>query len=148
MGSTISLISNPSRRFQLAIAGLIISVSILTIACSGGSSGGSQPSSGNTDKPAAAGAGDPQRGRTLLIDKGCGACHTARGVPEATGSIGPNLTGIASRPKIADTLPNTPDNMKRWIMNPSVIKPGTMMPPLGLSDKEADDLVAFLETLK
>jgi cytochrome c oxidase subunit 2 len=49
---------------------------------------------------------------------------------------------------IADTLPNTPENMKRWITNPSTIKPGTMMPPLGLSDKESDDLVAFLETLK
>jgi cytochrome c len=69
-------------------------------------------------------------------------------VPEASGTIGPTLNGVASKAMIADTLPNTPENMKRWITNPSTIKPGTMMPPLGLSDKESDDLVAFLETLK
>ncbi|HEX3246785.1 MAG TPA: c-type cytochrome [Chloroflexota bacterium] len=143
--STYSLIFKPSERFAL-VATLVILLSILVSACSSG--GGAQQPGGGTDKPAAAGAGDPQSGRTLLIEKGCGACHTVRGVPEATGSIGPNLTGVASRPKIADTLPNTPENMKRWIMNPSVVKPGTMMPPLGLSDKEASDLVSFLETLK
>jgi cytochrome c2 len=100
------------------------------------------------EKSASTSSGDPQAGRTLLIAKGCGACHTARGVPEASGTIGPTLNGIASKPMIADTLPNTPENMKRWITNPTSVKPGTMMPPLGLSDKESDDLVAFLETLK
>ncbi|MFN0071361.1 MAG: c-type cytochrome [Chloroflexota bacterium] len=93
-------------------------------------------------------AGDAQQGRKLLIEKGCGACHTARGVPEATGSIGPTLTGMASKPRIADTLPYSPENLKRWIINPPAVKPGTAMPPLGLSDKDADDLVTFLDTLK
>ena len=135
-------------RFLVGVATIVICVSMLTIACAPPSQGGGQQSTGGADKAASTGTGDPQHGRTLLVEKGCGACHTARGVPEATGSIGPNLTGIASRPRIADTLPNTPENMKRWIINPSVVKPGTMMPPLGLSDKEADDLVSFLETLK
>jgi cytochrome c2 len=100
------------------------------------------------DKTTGASSGDPQAGRTLLIAKGCGACHTARGVPEASGTIGPTLNGVGSKAMIAETIPNTPENMKRWITSPNTIKPGTMMPPLGLSDKEADDLVAFLETLK
>jgi cytochrome c len=106
------------------------------------------PKTGSTEPSASTASGDVQNGRTLLIEKGCGACHSARGVPEARGSIGPALTGVASKPRIADTVPNTPENMKRWITNPSAIKPGTMMPPLGLTDKESDDLVAFLETLK
>src|SRR5215216_4628319 len=121
---------------------------LVASACSSPPPSGSQPTTAVAGSSASTSGGDAQKGRTLLIEKGCGACHTARGVPEATGSIGPNLTGIASRPRIADTLPNTPENMKRWIINPSVVKPGTMMPPLGLSDKEADDLVSFLETLK
>lgn len=138
----------PSWRILFGVAALVTFLSVLTIACTPPSSRGGQQSADGADKATATGAGDPQHGRTLLVEKGCGACHTARGVPEATGSIGPNLNGIASRPRIADTLPNTPENMKLWIINPSVVKPGTMMPPLGLSDKEADDLVSFLETLK
>lgn len=119
---------------------------LLTAACTPGPT--QAPQKPATEKTASTSSGDPQAGRTLLIAKGCGACHSVRGVPEASGSIGPTLNGVASKSQIADTVPNTPENMKRWITNPSTIKPGTMMPPLGLSDKESDDLVAFLETLK
>jgi len=121
-------------------------MAFLTAACTPRST--PVPEKPASEKAAGASSGDPQAGRTLLIAKGCGACHTARGVPEASGTIGPTLNGIASKPMIAETIPNTPENMKRWITNPTTIKPGTMMPPLGLSDKEADDLVAFLETLR
>ena len=43
---------------------------------------------------------------------------------------------------------NGPDDVKRWIMNPQALKPGTAMPNLGLSDDDATKIVAFLETLK
>ena len=43
---------------------------------------------------------------------------------------------------------NSPDDLKKWIMNPSALKPGTAMPTLGLSDDEATRIVAYLETLK
>ena len=127
------------------IALLLVAMTLLIVACAPQSAPAQKPA---PDKTASSSSGDPQAGRTLLIAKGCVACHTVRGVPEASGTIGPNLNGIASKPLIADTLPNTPDNMKRWITSPTTVKPGTMMPPLGLSDKESDDLVAFLETLK
>ena len=72
-------------------------------------------------------------------------------LPGATGTIGPNLTGIGDpqkRAQLAGDMPNTPDNLKRWIQNPGTIKPGTMMPNLNLSEKDADDLVALLVTLR
>jgi cytochrome c2 len=142
------LIATPFRRMPTSIALLGATLVLIASACSSPSPSASKPAANTAGSAASTSGGDAQKGRTLMIEKGCGACHTARGVPEATGSIGPNLTGIASKPRIADTLDNTPENMKRWITNPSAAKPGTMMPPLGLSDTESSDLVAFLETLK
>ena len=43
---------------------------------------------------------------------------------------------------------NGPDDLKRWVMNPSALKPGTAMPTLSLTDDEATKIVAYLETLK
>jgi cytochrome c oxidase subunit 2 len=99
----------------------------------------------------AAVTGDGNTGKTLFQQKGCIACHVAQGVPGATGTIGPNLNGIgdvAKRPKLADGANNTPEHVREWIKDPQKLKPGTMMPNLQLSDKEADDLTAFLATLK
>jgi cytochrome c oxidase subunit 2 len=96
-------------------------------------------------------AGDAAAGRTLFTAKGCIACHTAQGVQGATGTIGPNLNGIGDpvkRPKLTDGANNTPEHVREWIKDPQKLKPGTMMPNLQLTDKEADDLTAFLLTLK
>ncbi|HLZ27910.1 MAG TPA: cytochrome c oxidase subunit II [Chloroflexota bacterium] len=100
--------------------------------------------------PAAAPGGNAGAGAALMAQKGCGGCHTVPGVPGATGSVGPNLAGVASRTRIAGGVVanNGPDDLKKWIMNPSALKPGTAMPTLGLSDDEATTIVAFLETLK
>jgi cytochrome c1 len=96
--------------------------------------------------PAPGVPGDPQVGRQLMADKGCGGCHTLAGLPTATGVTGPNLTNIALRPTIAgESIPNSPDMLVRWLLDPPALKPGTTMPNLGLSQTEARDLVAFLE---
>ena len=96
-------------------------------------------------------SGDTSSGRQLFLARGCVACHRAKSVPQATGTIGPDLTGIddaARRPMLAgNQLANTPENVRRWIMDPQGVKPGTPMPNLDLTDKEADDLVALLYTL-
>src|SRR5258708_4041231 len=54
-------------------------------------------------------------GKALIAQKGCGACHTIAGIPGAQGQIGPNLAGVASRPRIAGgAVPNNgPDDLKR-----------------------------------
>lgn len=92
--------------------------------------------------------GDPAAGKQLFVSRGCVACHRAPGVSGAVGTAGPNLAGFASRPKIAAVIDHTPANTKRWLMNPAAMKPGTAMPNLGLSDQDATNLTAFLETLK
>jgi hypothetical protein len=49
---------------------------------------------------------------------------------------------------IAGELPNTPANLKAWIMNPVEIEPGTAMPNLGVTDGQAHDIAAYLYTLR
>jgi cytochrome c oxidase subunit II len=98
----------------------------------------------------APGGGNPTVGMQVIQQKGCGGCHTIPNIPGASGTIGPNLAGVASRTRIAGgAVPNNgPDDLKAWIMNPPALKPGTIMPNLGLTDEEATNVVAYLETLK
>jgi cytochrome c1 len=89
-------------------------------------------------------------GAQIIATKPCTGCHMIPGVPGATGQVGPNLAGVASRPKIAGgAVANTgPADLKKWISDPSAVKPGTAMPKVPLTDDELDKVVAFLETLK
>jgi cytochrome c1 len=48
---------------------------------------------------------------------------------------------------VAGELPNTPQNLVRWLENPPVIEPGTAMPNLGLSEQQARDIAAYLYTI-
>jgi len=87
---------------------------------------------------------DADRGQELIASYGCGSCHTIDGVPGAHTKVGPPLTGFRSRASIAGTLPNTPDNLIRWISDPQAVKPGVDMPDLGVSTDEARDIAAYL----
>jgi cytochrome c1 len=49
---------------------------------------------------------------------------------------------------IAGLLANTPDNMREWILHPQQIKPGDEMPDMGVSEQDARDMVAYLESLQ
>ncbi len=89
----------------------------------------------------------PRRGQQALAAMGCAACHVIPGVRGATGKIGPPLAGIGSRMMIAGEVPNTPENLIRWIRDPQAIEPGTAMPNLGVSEPTARDIAAYLYTL-
>jgi cytochrome c oxidase subunit 2 len=90
-----------------------------------------------------------QAGEQLFASAGCIGCHVIRGMPAATGTTGPDLTHVSSRPYIAGgTLANTPLNQARWLANPPGIKSGSLMPNLNLAPTDIDSLVAFLQTLK
>ncbi|MBV9603261.1 MAG: cytochrome c oxidase subunit II [Chloroflexi bacterium] len=87
-------------------------------------------------------------GAQLFQTRGCSACHTINGTP-ADGKVGPNLTHVASRSVIAGSiLDNNAPNLRRWLSDPPGIKPGSIMPNLGLNDHELDVLVAYLQSLQ
>jgi cytochrome c oxidase subunit 2 len=81
------------------------------------------------------------------------------------GIIGPNLTHVASRHTIAAGLfPNDAKHLSAWIKNARAMKPGSLMPTLGmemwdpmmkmkvttggLTDQQVADVVAYLRALK
>jgi cytochrome c oxidase subunit 2 len=111
--------------------------------------------------------GDAERGRAA-ISTGAGACmgcHTIAGNPVMLGTVGPNLTHIASRTTIAGGIyPNDTKHLSLWIKNSRWMKPGVIMPTLGqfqrdpvtgqtvpatgLTDQQIADIVAYLHALK
>jgi putative membrane protein len=92
--------------------------------------------------------GEPARGRDAIQHYGCGSCHDIPGVPGAAGRVGPPLGGVASRLYLAGRLPNTPENLIRWITHPQAIEPGNVMPEMGVTDQDARDIAAHLLTLR
>ncbi len=95
--------------------------------------------------PAPGIGGNPENGRALIVPSGCGGCHSVPGIDGANGVIGPRLNNVVLRPTLAgDTIPNSPDTLTRWLMDPPSLKPGTAMPRLGLTEQQAQDITAFL----
>ena len=45
-------------------------------------------------------------------------------------------------------LPNTPQNLIRWIQNPPAVDPLTAMPNVGVTQADARDIAAYLYTLR
>lgn len=92
--------------------------------------------------------GDPANGRLLLRQFGCGSCHDIPDVAVARGKVGPPLKGVAHRVYLAGVLPNTPENMAAFIRDPGKFAPRSAMPDLGVTERHARDMVAYLYTLK
>jgi cytochrome c len=90
--------------------------------------------------------GDAGRGKIIIAREGCGSCHEIPGVPDAHGLVGPPLHHFARRTMVAGLLPNTPDNLVRWLRTPQAVTPGNAMPNTGLSDAQARDVAAYLYT--
>ena len=103
-----------------------------------------------TPTPQVAGTGSSEfaEAHSLFRAKGCIACHMAPGIPEAVGTIGPDLEGLASRAMIADVMELTKENLAKWIHDPQAMKPDTVMLNVGLSDPEVETLVTWLLSLK
>jgi mono/diheme cytochrome c family protein len=97
-------------------------------------------------KPAP-GAASAERGRVAMTQYACNACHTVPGVTGSDVHVGPPLGGIARRGLIAGAVPNTEEQMVRWIRDPHSIDPQTTMPNMQVGDQDARDIAAFLATL-
>jgi cytochrome c len=92
--------------------------------------------------------GDAARGKQLITQYRCGSCHWIPGIASAQGLVGPPLMMFARRTFIAGELPNTPENLEKWIENPPSVEPHTAMPNLGVGDEQARDIAAYLYTLR
>ena len=94
------------------------------------------------------GAGAARIGQQLFMSSQCASCHEIRGTP-AQGTVGPDLTHLASRSTLAaGEIPNDPAELAAWIRTPQAIKPGDRMPDLGLTQTQVGQIVAYLDGLK
>jgi cytochrome c len=91
--------------------------------------------------------GNAAQGQLWIRSRGCAACHTIPGIRQPRGLVAPSLASFAARSYIAGVVPNTPENLARWVMNPRSIAPDTAMPAVGLSEAQAQDVAAYLYTL-
>jgi cytochrome c oxidase subunit 2 len=88
------------------------------------------------------------RGLEVFESSACVGCHTIQGT-EATGTVGPDLTHLASRRTLgAATIPNTRANLAAWVPNAQAFKPGALMPSIPLSSDDLDAVIAYLESLR
>ena len=88
---------------------------------------------------------DPERGRLAMQVHGCLSCHLVPGMVGPSGiRVGPSLARAGVRRYIAGILPNTPENMARWIADPQEIDPLSAMPELGVNLAMARDIAAYL----
>ncbi len=99
------------------------------------------------DRPSPALAVDVNRGKRALYQYACNACHTIPGVTGSAPNVGPPLAGMAKRPTIAGNLPNSQEDMVRWLRHTREVDPLTAMPELGVSERDARDIAAYLATL-
>jgi cytochrome c len=90
-------------------------------------------------------AGSQRSAPNLMIQYGCPTCHVVPNVPGAVGKVGPSLDSLSQRSYLAGSLPNTPENLIQWIMHPQHFRPGTAMPEMGVSEKDAQTIARFLE---
>jgi cytochrome c oxidase subunit 2 len=87
------------------------------------------------------------KGKNLFLSLSCVNCHHIGGT-SALGTYAPDLTHLMSRETLASGIvPNTRENLKKWIADPQTVKLGCLMPAFGLSDPELDLVVDYLTML-
>jgi cytochrome c oxidase subunit II len=91
---------------------------------------------------------EQEAGRAFFTSQACGACHRVRGT-SAAGTLGPDLTHVASRQTIAaGLLPTTRGSLAAWIADPQTIKPGNNMPMVPMTPDQLRAVSAWLAELK
>src|SRR5438270_12784251 len=94
------------------------------------------------------GGGNARFGRVEIRKYGCNTCHDISGVPGARGLIGPSLDNVGQRYFIAGELPNTPENLMKWIQHPRQVEPHTVMPEMGVTEQDSRDIAAYLYSIR
>jgi len=121
---------------------VVFAIALLTAAC------GYSPTSGQTATSVQSGENEAALSEEavagqVIFDQKCAACHTVGGGP----LVGPDLAGI--------TDAREPDWLSAWILDPAAFAEVNAdaadiftggMPALGLSDTDANDVVAYLES--
>jgi cytochrome c2 len=89
-------------------------------------------------------SGSVSNGKELIQTVGCVGCHMVEGIDDKWNKVGQRkgtyLTGLGSKVD--------PDWLISWLKQPSHYQPDTVMPSFRLTDKEANDIAAYLLSFK
>lgn len=85
-----------------------------------------------------------ERGKVAMVRVGCASCHTIAGIDWPRGRTGPSLNDFTDRGLIAGRLPNRPEILAAYVRNAPALVPGSAMPAMPVSEREARDIAAFL----
>jgi len=93
------------------------------------------------------------RGKQLVVDRGCLGCHKYRG---RGGALGPDITYVGNKTvhnlDFQHIPPGTQRTVEGWLFahfkSPQAVIPNSLMPELELSNEQADDLTAYIISLK
>jgi cytochrome c len=118
-------------------------VALVATGCSRYSDFVAEPANG--DNPA---RGNVAAGAAAIRTYGCSTCHSIPGIEGPRALVGPPLDHLANRIYLAGQLPNTPVNLVHWIQRPHDIHPDTVMPNMDLSNRDAQNIAAYLYTLR
>lgn len=84
-------------------------------------------------------------GQQVFEQNTCRNCHALAGVPAATATIAPDLSNLGDRQTLgAGVLPNSRENLVKWLNNPQIYKPGCYMPDFHLSPADVQALTEYL----
>ena len=88
-------------------------------------------------------------GEDVFMENACVLCHSIRGT-NAHGTVGPDLTHVASRRGIAaNALPNETATLEAWVTHAQSLKPYAQMPNItAFNGEDLRALVAYLQGLK
>lgn len=97
-------------------------------------------------KPTTVKAYSRERAQIIFRQYACDNCHMIGGLVGPNTHVGPSLVNWHDRKYIGGILPNTPENLVRWIVAPQSISPHTMMPDLDVIEPHAQHMVRYLMT--
>lgn len=85
-----------------------------------------------------------EEAQITLRQYACDTCHIIKDVVGPRTHVGPPLEDFHRRKLIAGVLPNTPENLQRWIMDPQAVSPHTLMPDLEVTEPHARMMTRYL----
>ena len=100
-----------------------------------------------TEREQLVAGGDHKLGKELFARYGCVSCHTIPRVAGAHGKVGPTLAKWSQRRFVAGVAPNDPETLVHFIQDPQSVAPGTAMPNVGVTERHARHMAAYLYKL-
>ena len=88
------------------------------------------------------------RGEAAARQLGCGACHDIPGIDWPKGRVGPPLAGFGDRALVAGRFPNHSPLLADFVRDAPSLVPESGMPAVPMTDREARDIAAWLQSLR